>query len=127
MVSLLVVSHSRKLAEGVREFAQQMADDVIIAASGGAVGGALGSNPEEIATLLQQITSPDGTLVLADLAGAILAVETAIDLVPDMKVKISNAPLVEGAYFAAIEAAAGATLDEVDAAALKARELVKVQ
>ncbi len=127
MVSLLIVSHSKKLAEGVREFARQMADEVVIAAAGGTADGSLGTNPEEIAELLRQVASPDGTLILADLAGAIIAAETAMDLVPDAKVKLSNAPLVEGAYFAALEASAEATLEEVDAAALKARELVKVQ
>jgi dihydroxyacetone kinase DhaKLM complex PTS-EIIA-like component DhaM len=42
------------------------------------------------------------------------------------RIYISDAPLVEGAYLAALEASAEATLDETAAAALQARAMVKV-
>jgi dihydroxyacetone kinase DhaKLM complex PTS-EIIA-like component DhaM len=42
-------------------------------------------------------------------------------------VLISNAPLVEGTYLAAVEAAVGASLEETAAAALRARDMIKVQ
>lgn len=126
MVSLLIVSHSKQLAEGVKEFVQQIAGEVVIAAAGGAMDGSIGTNPQHIADTLEQIATPDGTLILVDLLGAVISAETAIELVPDVKAIVSNAPLVEGAYFAALEAAAGATLEETDAAAVQARELIKV-
>jgi dihydroxyacetone kinase DhaKLM complex PTS-EIIA-like component DhaM len=40
---------------------------------------------------------------------------------------VSNAPLVEGALLAAVEAATGAGLEQVAAAAEQARELQKIQ
>jgi PTS hybrid protein len=127
MVNLLIVSHSAQLAAGVKEFASQVAGDRIkIAAAGGAADGSLGTSVERIQAGFQEVASPDGVLVLVDLGGAVLSVETAIERLETTRVMISDAPLVEGAYLAAVEASAGATLDETASAALRAREMIKV-
>jgi phosphoenolpyruvate---glycerone phosphotransferase subunit DhaM len=128
MVSLLIVSHSAQLAAGVKEFAEQVAGGKVqIAAAGGAADGSLGTSVDHIQERLRQIASPDGTLVLVDLGSAVLSVEMAIEVLGVDRVQISDAPLVEGAYLAAIEAsAAGTTLERVAEAALQARELIKV-
>lgn len=127
MVSLLIVSHSAQLAAGVREFASQVAGGrVQIADAGGMADGALGTSIDRIQDGLQQIASPDGTLVLVDLGSAVLSVEMAIEALGITRVQISDAPLVEGAYLAAIEASADASLEETAAAALQAREMIKV-
>jgi dihydroxyacetone kinase phosphotransfer subunit len=128
VVSLLIVSHSAQLAAGVKEFAAQVAGGKVqIADAGGAADGSLGTSVDRIQERLQPIISPDGTLVLVDLGSAVLSVEMAIEVLGLSRVQISNAPLVEGAYLAAIEASAeGATLAQVAEAALQARELIKV-
>ncbi len=127
MVNLLIVSHSAQLAAGVKEFASQVAgSQVQIAAAGGTADGGLGTSVERIQAELQAIASPDGVLVLVDIGGAVLSVEIAIEGLEVSPVMISDAPLVEGAYLAAVEASAGATLEETAAAALQAREMVKV-
>src|SRR6266511_1248579 len=127
MVSLLIVSHSAQLAAGVKEFAAQVSGGrVQIADAGGTADGALGTSVELIQAGLQQIASPDGTLVLVDLGSAVLSVEMAIEALGAGRVQISDAPLVEGAYLAAIEASAEASLEETAAAALQARAMVKV-
>lgn len=128
MVSLLIVSHSAQLAAGVREFASQVAGDTVqILDAGGTDDGSLGTSINRIQQGLQQIASPDGTLVLVDLGSAVLSVEMAIEALGDTnRIYISDAPLVEGAYLAALEASAEATLDETAAAALQARAMVKV-
>ena len=128
MVSLLIVSHSAQLAAGVKEFAEQVTGGKVqIADAGGAADGSLGTSVDRIQERLQQIISPDGTLVLVDLGSAVLSVEMAIEMLGADRVQISDAPLVEGAYLAAIEASAeGATLEQVAEAALQARELIKV-
>lgn len=128
MVSLLIVSHSAQLAAGVKEFAEQVAgENVQIADAGGTADGGLGTSIERIQAGLQQIASPDGTLVLVDLGSAVLSVEMAIEALGMERIQISNAPLVEGAYLAAIEASADdAKLEQVAEAALQARELIKV-
>lgn len=127
MVSLLIVSHSAQLAAGVREFVSQAAGDAVqIADAGGTSDGGLGTSPERIQQALERLASSDGTLVLVDLGSAVLGVEVAIEALGATRVQISDAPLVEGAFLAAIEASAGASLEETAAAALQAREMVKV-
>lgn len=127
MVSILIVSHSIHIARGVREFASQVASPALqIIDAGGNIDGGLGTNVESIYTALEQIASPDGTLVLVDLGSAVISVEMAIEMLGTAKVIISDAPLVEGAYLAALEASADASLEEVAAAALQAREMIKV-
>jgi len=127
MVSLLIVSHSAQLAAGVKEFAEQVAGGKVhIADAGGAADGSLGTSVDRIQERLRQIVSPDGTLVLVDLGSAVLSVEMAIEALGAGRVQISDAPLVEGAYLAAIEASAEASLEDTAAAALQARAMVKV-
>lgn len=127
MVSLLIVSHSAQLAAGVCEFVGQVADaDLQIRAAGGLPDGGLGTNVERIQTALEQISSADGTLVLVDMGSAVISVEMAIEVLGATQVLISDAPVVEGAYLAALEASAGASLEDVAAAALQAREMIKV-
>lgn len=128
MVSLLIVSHSAQLAAGVKEFASQVAGDAVqIVDAGGTEDGTLGTSVSRIQHGLEQLASPDGTLVLVDLGSAVLSVEMAIEaLGSTTRVQISDAPLVEGAYLAALEASAEASLEETAAAALQARTMEKV-
>ena len=127
MVSLLIVSHSAQLAAGVKEFAEQVAGGKVhIADAGGAADGSLGTSVELIQERLRQVASPDGTLVLIDLGSAVLSVEMAIESLGAGRVQISDAPLVEGAYLAAIEASVESSLEQTAAAALQARAMVKV-
>ncbi len=126
MVSLLIVSHSARLADGVKEFVGQIAGDKIrIGAAGGTADGSLGTSVERIQSALRDLVSDEGTLVLVDMGAAVMSVETALEDL-DVRAMISNAPLVEGAYFAAIEAAAGSTLEQTNNAALQACQLTKV-
>ena len=128
MVNLLIVSHSAQLAAWVKEFASQVAgDQVKIAAAGGAADGSLGTSVERILTGLQEVASPDGVLILVDMGSAVISVETVLEVFSGGPTLISDAPLVEGAYLATLEATAdGATLEQVAEAALQARELIKV-
>ena len=66
------------------------------------------------------------TKVLVDFNSAVMSVEVALEEHAGMRVLISDAPLVEGAYMAAVEAAVGASLEDTAAAAMRAREIVKV-
>jgi PTS hybrid protein len=64
-VSLVIVSHSTRLAEGVAELAGQMAQGkVAIATAGGDVDGSLGTSMEKVIAALEEVDGPDGTLVL---------------------------------------------------------------
>jgi PTS hybrid protein len=136
LISLVLVSHSRTLVEGLRDMVAQVAgDDVRVAIAGGTSDGRLGTSAPLISDALRAaIDGPNGraagVLVLLDLGSAALSLELAIeDLDPADRaiVRISNGPLVEGAVIAAVQASIGASLDEVAEAAAGAATMIKVQ
>lgn len=132
MVGLLIVSHSHRLAEGVAEVAGQMAGDAVcVVAAGGLLDGdslVLGTDAVRIAEAIRAHWRDAGMLVLVDMGSAVLSAEQALELLPpelSSRCLISNAPLVEGAIVAALEASLGRTLGEVNAAAEAASTLRK--
>lgn len=128
-VSLVLVSHSRQLAEGVRELAAQMTQGKVkIGVAGGTADGRLGTDATAIVGAIQEVRGPEGVLVLVDLGSAVLSTQMAIEQLPegDGRVVLSNAPFVEGAVIAAVEASIDTDLDGVATAALGAREMEKV-
>ncbi len=129
-VGLVIVTHSRQLAQGVREVAEQMAGGLVaIAGAGGAADGSLGTDAEAIRKAMLAVDGGDGVLVLMDLGSAVLSAETALELAGDAlrsRVILSDAPLLEGAVVAAVEASIGRSLDDVANAAMSARDMTKV-
>jgi len=130
MIGIVVVSHSAKVAEGVKEMADQMSQGrVPIAAAGGVDDQTLGTNAERIFAALQSAYSPEGVLVLMDLGSAVMSAQMAIEMMtPEQQAKIqmTDAPLVEGAIVAAVEASLGRTLEEVKKAAEAASTMRKI-
>ncbi|MEW5991829.1 MAG: dihydroxyacetone kinase phosphoryl donor subunit DhaM [Chloroflexota bacterium] len=134
-MSLVLVSHSRTLVEGLREMVAQVAgDDVRVTIAGGTQDGRLGTSAPQIAEAVRAaIGGPEdraeGVLVLLDLGSAALSLELALeDLDPADRaiVRVSSGPLVEGAVVAAVQASVGADLEDVAAAAADALAVPKV-
>ena len=119
MVGLVIVSHSWKIAEGVRDLAQQMAPDYDgIRCAGGLEDGEIGTDAIRILEAIRDADEGDGVALLVDLGSGILSAETAIELLDGaLPARIADTPIVEGAIVAAVEASAGASLDEVIQAA----------
>ena len=123
-VGLVLVSHSARLAEGLVELAAQMAPEVALIAAGGTDDGGIGTSFERITAALAEADSGEGAVVLCDLGSAIMTAETAVEFLDDEareRVRIADAPLVEGAVAAAVAAGAGGALADVLAAAESAR------
>ncbi|UWX97235.1 dihydroxyacetone kinase phosphoryl donor subunit DhaM [Arthrobacter zhaoxinii] len=119
-VGLVVVSHSAKLAEGVCELAAQMAADVSIAAAGGTDDGGIGTSLEKIMAGIAATDSGEGTVLLTDLGSAVMTAESALEfLEPEQqqRVRMADAPLVEGTVAAAVAAQTGRNVADVAAAA----------
>jgi PTS hybrid protein len=119
-VGLVVVSHSAKIAEGIVELAGQMAPGVRILAAGGTDDGGLGTSFDLILAAVGEADDGAGVLVLCDLGSAILTAETAIDFLDDDqrdRVRIADAPIVEGSVAAAVAAEVGGVLQAVVEAA----------
>ncbi len=118
MVALVLVSHSRKLAEAARQLILQMTgpDFPVVVASGvGDNFDELGTDAVHISDVLQKLSRPEGILVLMDLGSAVLSAQTALELLEShaTPVRLCSAPFVEGAVAAAVSAQAGCTLEEV--------------
>lgn len=129
-VGLVIVSHSAQLAEGVVELARQMAQgDVRLVAAGGTDDGRLGTSMNKVLRAIATADTGEGALVLVDLGSAGLVAEMALEQLPEeqrQRVRISNAPLVEGAVVAAVQAAVGSSLGDVAETARSVIDLEKV-
>jgi PTS hybrid protein len=129
LVGIVAVSHSRRIAEGVVELARQMAgDEVHLEGIGGQPDGSIGTDADAIAAAIARAQSGAGVVVIGDLGSAILATESAVELLGATlsdRVIISAGPLVEGAVVAAVQASIGQSIEEVAAAADAARDLDK--
>lgn len=114
MVGIVVVSHSKKIAEGTVELALQMAPNVPIKAAGGLKDGGIGTDVEKISKAIESVISEEGVIVLADLGSSIMCSEIAIEACskPEI-VKLVDAPLVESAVFAASESSSKLSIDTI--------------
>jgi PTS hybrid protein len=130
LVGIVIVSHSAQIAAGTVELARQMAgDDLRIEAAGGMPDGSLGTDAAAIMAAISAADSGAGVLVLVDLGSAVLATQTALELLGDdvaAHVRLSGGPLVEGAVVAAVQASVGDDLAAVLAAAEEAASLPKI-
>ncbi|GAP29900.1 HPr family phosphocarrier protein [Nocardia seriolae] len=137
MIGLVVVSHSRALAEAAVALAAGLLPDqgvaVRIAAglhdtaagpddtaagpddtAAGPDDSELGTDAVAVADAIAAADSGSGVLVLMDLGSAVLSAETALDLLESpVEVKLSAAPLVEGLLSALAAAGGGADLATV--------------
>jgi PTS hybrid protein len=120
-VGIVIVSHSPKVAEGTADMVRQMVgDEVKLAWCGGDPAGGLGTSVESIIAAIENAWTEKGVAILVDLGGAETNSEMAIEIIGEPrseKIRICNAPVVEGAVMAATEASGGAALGAVVATA----------
>lgn len=117
-VSLVVVSHSEKIADGAAELAAQMAPNVVIVAAGGTADGRIGTSLEKVMSALDKTAGGDGVVVLTDLGSAVMTAESALELTAEPAgILLADAPLVEGLVAAAVAAQGGADVAAVKRAA----------
>ncbi len=119
MVGLVIVSHSRNLADALIALVKQVSVNEIPLARAGGVGEThqeFGTDAIEIVEAIHSVYSPDGVIVLMDLGSAILSAEMALEfLSDDMRphIRICAAPVVEGAISAGVQIGLGSDLDTV--------------
>lgn len=102
MVGIVVVSHSRRLAEGVAELATQMTQgkvNLAIAAGVDDPENPIGTDAIAVMGAIEEVCDEQGVVVLMDLGSALLSTEMALELLDDEtreKVALVAAPIVEG-------------------------------
>lgn len=123
MVGIVLVSHSPAIAEGTAELVRHMAGEVEISAVGGDSEGTLGTDPEKIQEAIEGLGA-DEILVFMDLGSAVLSAETVVEMLSSdlkKKVRLVDAPFVEGAFAAGVTASTGTDAEECVEAAMEAR------
>jgi phosphocarrier protein FPr len=119
MVGLVIVSHSRALADAVVGLLRQVASadlPIAIAAGIGENRSDFGTDAVEIMEAIQSVYSEAGVLVLMDLGSAVLSAKMALDLLPPEmaeKIRFCGAPLVEGGVAAAVQIGLTDDLDAI--------------
>lgn len=119
MIGIVIVSHSATLANGVRELVEQMTQGVVPVAVAGGIDdpeNPIGTDAFKVQQAIETVFSEEGVLVLMDLGSALLSAETALEFLTEeqrARVRLSEAPLVEGALAAAVQATAGSDIDQV--------------
>jgi phosphoenolpyruvate---glycerone phosphotransferase subunit DhaM len=127
VVGIVLVSHSAALADGLAEIAGQVAgDEVRIETAGGSSDSRLGTSGDRVEQALARADTGDGVVVLADLGSSILVVRHVLDyLGVNGRIRLVDAPMVEGAIAAAVMASSGASVADVALAAESARDARK--
>ncbi len=130
-VGIVLVSHSKEVADSVARLAVGLAagrDSAPVEGAGGGPDGGLGTSAELITAAAHKVDAGAGVAVLVDLGSAVLTVKVLLaegDELPENALLV-DAPLVEGAIAAVVASAGGADLEEVAAAAEEAYHFRKV-
>jgi dihydroxyacetone kinase phosphotransfer subunit len=123
VVGLVLVSHSSAIAEGTSELVLHMVEEVEVKAVGGDSEGSLGTDPERIQGAIEEMEAEE-VLIFMDLGSAVLSAETVLEMLSSddaERVRLVDAPFVEGAFAAGVIASSGANADECVEAAMEAR------
>jgi PTS hybrid protein len=113
MVSFVIVSHSRRLAESVADFTRLMAERVKVIPAGGLEDGSFGTSYQLISDAIKEAYTEDGVLVLMDMGSAVMTTEMVLESMENPRVKMVDCPLVEGAVAGTIAAAGGITMEVI--------------
>ena len=134
MIGMVVVSHSSKVADGICDMVQQISsrdgEKLPIYPAGGNAQGGLGTDPQRVLEAIKKADQGEGVVVLADLGSAVISSQAAISMLDEplrSRVRIADAPVLEGAIGAGVEAASDdvSSLDLVVSTAEGSRQLHK--
>lgn len=112
-VGIVIISHSVKVAEGIKEIIRQVVEEVPVEIAGGTDTGEVGTNIGKIIGAINRAYSDKGVLLFYDLGSAKMNAEMAVDLIDKEKIVLVEAPILEGAYVGAVEASLGKEIDEI--------------
>ncbi len=107
--AILLISHSKQITDGLKAMIEDMAnaEHLVIHSLGGTETGELGSDPTKILDVVAAASPDTEFFVFADIGSAVLNAELAFDLIEEerkTRYHLVDAPLVEGAFAAAITA-----------------------
>ncbi|HGI4040393.1 TPA: dihydroxyacetone kinase phosphoryl donor subunit DhaM [Streptococcus agalactiae] len=110
-IGIIVVSHSKNIAQGVVDLISEVAKDVSITYVGGTEDGEIGTSFDQVQQIVEQ-NDKKTLLAFFDLGSAKMNLELVADF-SEKNIIINYVPVVEGAYTAAALLQAGADLDSI--------------
>lgn len=120
MIGLIIISHSKQLAKGLLQLANQMQNtqhcQIRIAAGIDDDEHPIGTDAIKVMEAIESLADAAHIILLMDLGSAILSAETALDLIDSelaKKVHLCSAPLVEGTIAMTAAASGGASIDAI--------------
>ncbi len=117
MIGLVIVSHNRKLGEEIINLTSEMKGyDFEVVNGSGTSGEHYGSDPIIIKEAIEKADCGDGAIILCDLGSAVMNAQMAIEFLEpkqQQKVRIADAPIVEGALVAMAANCPKSTLAEL--------------
>ncbi|MCG1028865.1 PTS-dependent dihydroxyacetone kinase phosphotransferase subunit DhaM [Virgibacillus halodenitrificans] len=112
-VGIVLISHSPKVVEGTKEIIRQVNQDVAIELAGGTDDNEIGTSIDKILEAINHADKGSGVLLLYDIGSAKMNAEIAIEMADGNNIKMAEAPIVEGAYVASVEAGMGKSVEEI--------------
>ncbi|HGC9987301.1 TPA: dihydroxyacetone kinase phosphoryl donor subunit DhaM [Streptococcus agalactiae] len=110
-IGIIVVSHSKNIAQGVVDLISEVAKDVSITYVGGTEDSEIGTSFDQVQQIVEQ-NDKKTLLAFFDLGSAKMNLELVADF-SEKNIIINSVPVVEGAYTAAALLQAGADLDSI--------------
>ncbi|HEN2316957.1 TPA: PTS-dependent dihydroxyacetone kinase phosphotransferase subunit DhaM [Streptococcus agalactiae] len=110
-IGIIVISHSKNIAQGVVDLISEVAKDVSITYVGGTEDGEIGTSFDQVQQIVEQ-NDKKTLLAFFDLGSAKMNLELVADF-SEKNIIINSVPVVEGAYTAAALLQAGADLDSI--------------
>lgn len=104
-LGIIIISHSKGIASGIRDLLAEVAQDVAITSVGGTEDGGIGTSFDQVQKIVDENPKND-LLAFFDLGSARMNLEMVADFT-DKEITIMQVPIVEGAYTAAALLQAG--------------------
>jgi len=122
MIGIILVSHSSKIVEGLYDMIKEMVnidsdnEQLSLQVAGGTEDGRLGTSAITIFDKIEECSNCSDIFIFCDMGSAFLSAEMAqemCDPVTEKKVRIVNVPLIDGAFFASVQASIGKNAEEI--------------
>lgn len=113
MVSIVLVSHSNKLVEGLLHELRMFSKNCPIAIAGGDDNNEYGTSFAKIKKAIDDVYSDDGVCIITDIGSSVMTSEMVIEELNNDKIKILKTPFLEGAIVAVTSSEQGMSLDEI--------------
>ncbi|MFM9349704.1 dihydroxyacetone kinase phosphoryl donor subunit DhaM [Streptococcus uberis] len=110
-LGILIVSHSKHIAQGVYDLVQEVTKDVSITFVGGDPDGGIGTSFDQVQQIVDD-NPKEKLLAFFDLGSARMNLEMVADF-SDKEIHIVQVPIVEGTYTAAALIQAGLDQDGI--------------